>query len=221
MKELVILGAGDFARIACVYFSSDSRYRVAAFTVDDQYVTADSLLGRPVIPYSYIRERYSPETHDMFVAIGFKRLNRARAEAYARAKASGYNLATYVSSKTSHCGEWSVGDNCFILEQNVIQPFVQIGNNVVLWSGNHLGHDAVIDDHVFISSHVVLSGRTHVGAYCFVGVNACVKQGVSIAPGCLIGAGAVILKNTKAGGLYAVKGTVMSPVSADKVEGLL
>ena len=50
------------------------------------------------------------------------------------------------------------GDNCFILEDNTVQPFVTIGNNVTLWSGNHIGHDSVIEDDCFISSHVVVSG---------------------------------------------------------------
>ena len=51
-----------------------------------------------------------------------------------------------------------IGENCFIFEDNTIQPFVKIGDDVVLWSGNHIGHHAEIGDHCFISSHVVISG---------------------------------------------------------------
>ncbi len=101
----------------------------------------------------------------MFVAVGYKQLNRVRAEVYRAAKKKNYRLATYVSSKAVYFGDVNCGDNCFILEANVIQPFVTIGNNVILWSGNHIGHDVVIEDHCFVSSHVVLSGHVRVGEH--------------------------------------------------------
>lgn len=221
MKPLIIFGASDLARVAYVYFSRDSSYEVVAFTVDDAYLKESSLHGLPVLPFSSVQEIYAPDDFEMFVAIGSRQLNRLRADAYGRAKAKGYHLASYVSSHVVHCGEWTAGDNCFILEQNVIQPFVRIGNDVVLWSGNHIGHDVTIEDHCFISSHVVLSGHVKVGPYCFFGVNSCVKQGVTIAPGCLIGAGAVILSDTNPGALHAISGTPESKVPSARVAGKL
>jgi sugar O-acyltransferase (sialic acid O-acetyltransferase NeuD family) len=219
--NLVIFGSGDLAQVAWAYFSRDSAFEVKAFTVDDSYITGDSLLGLPLIPFSTLEERFPKESCELFVAMGFKRLNRARAQVYERCKAKGYKLASYLSSRISHCGDWSAGDNCFILEQNVIQPFVKIGNNVTLWSGNHIGHHATIDDHCFVTSHVVLSGGTHVGAYTYIGVNATVKHGVSIAPRCLVGAGALILRDTKEGELYAVDGTSASTIPAERAARLL
>jgi sugar O-acyltransferase (sialic acid O-acetyltransferase NeuD family) len=209
------------AQVAWAYFSRDSDFKVIAFTVDDAYIIGDSLFDLPLIPFSTLEQRFPQESCELFVGMGFKRLNRSRAEVYERCKAKGYKLATYVSSQISHCGDWSVGDNCFILEQNVIQPFVKIGNDVILWSGNHIGHHATIEDHCFVASHVVLSGRTQVGAYTYIGVNATVKHGVSIAPRCLVGAGALILRDTKEGELYAVDGTSPSAVPAERATRLL
>jgi UDP-3-O-[3-hydroxymyristoyl] glucosamine N-acyltransferase len=96
----------------------------------------------------------------------------------------------------------AVGRNCFILEDNTIQPFVKIGDNVTLWSGNHIGHDTIIEDHCFITSHVVISGFVHVHPYCFIGVNASLRHAINIAPRTLIGAGAVIMKSTVEDGVY-------------------
>jgi len=221
MKRLIIFGATDLARVAYIYFSRDSEYEVVAFTLDDAYVKEPALFGLPVVPFSLVQESYPPDSHEMFVAMGPKQLNRLRAEVYDRAKAKGYRLASFISSRISHCGEWTAGENCFILEQNVIQPFVRIGNDVVLWSGNHIGHDVTIEDHCFITSHVVLSGRVKVGSFCFLGVNACVRDHVTIAPGCLIGAGAVILRDTEPGALHAVQGTPASDIPAARIAGKL
>ncbi len=77
-----------------------------------------------------------------------------------------------------------------------------IGNNVVLWSGNHVGHRSVVRDHCFVSSHVVISGYCDVGESCFLGVNCCVGDNVRIGRDCVIGAGAVVVKDTEPGKVY-------------------
>ena len=82
----------------------------------------------------------------------------------------------------------------------MIQPNVRIGNNVILWSGNHIGHDSTIGDHVFIASHAVISGNVTIGESSFVGVNATFRDGITVAPRCVIGAGALIMKDTVEGG---------------------
>jgi sugar O-acyltransferase (sialic acid O-acetyltransferase NeuD family) len=164
-----------------------------------------------------VEELYPPQTFEMFVAVGTRQLNKVRAEVYRAAKGKGYRLATYLSSKAVYFGEVHHGDNCFILEGAVIQPFVEIGSNVVVWSGSHIGHDAVIEDHCFLAPHAVLCGFVRVGEYSFIGANACLKHGVAIAPGCLIGASAVILNDTKPGTAHIVKGTQAFALSADQV----
>jgi hypothetical protein len=72
-----------------------------------------------------------------------------------------YNLLPYSAYTTGRCPDGrleNVQENAFILEDNTIQPFVRIGPNVTLWSGNHIGHHSTVEDHVFIASHVVVSG---------------------------------------------------------------
>ena len=111
-------------------------------------------------------------------------------------KAAGYRLESYVSSRCSYLAQTPPGDNCFILEDNTVQPFVTIGNDVTLWSGNHIGHDAVIEDHCFITSHVVVSGYVRVGARSFLGVNATLRNSITLGEQTLVGAGAIIMKDT-------------------------
>ena len=203
---VVIFGTGDFARVAEVYLRLDSPFDVAAFTVDEAFLDATEINGLPVVPFESVATTHPPSTHAMLVAIGFSRVNRARAETYDRCKALGYDLISYVSSRASLIDEVELGDNCFVFENNVIQPNVRIGNDVVLWSGNHLGHDSQIADHCFVASHAVISGNVRIGSYCFVGVNATIRDGVAIAPECVIGAGALIMRDTSRGEVYSVQG---------------
>lgn len=211
MKPVVIFGTGDFARVACAYLQRDSPREVAAFTVHRRFLTGESLLDLDVVPFESLVDTHPPADYDMFVAIGFSGVNKRRAEVYSHCKELGYELISFVSSQVHAIAELELGDNCFIFEDNVIQPFVRIGNDVILWSGNHVGHDAVIGDHVFIASHAVISGNVTIGNHCFVGVNATFRDGVTVAADCVIGAGALIMKDTEQGGVYAVRGTELYP----------
>jgi sugar O-acyltransferase (sialic acid O-acetyltransferase NeuD family) len=204
VKDIVIFGAGDQAQVAYVCLSEDSPYRVVAFTVNREYIKGDQkLFDLPVVPFEELESSHPPDTHAMLVSVGFKRVNELRAELYRECKARGYELISYVSSRAIRVGPVEVGDNCFILEANVLQPFVHIGNNVVLWSGNHIGHHSRIEDDVFIASHAVISGKVTIGRATFVGVNATFRDGVKVGPRCVIGAGAAILHDTAEGDVYA------------------
>src|SRR5436190_4125894 len=170
MARLVIFGAGDIARLAHYYFTTDTPHQVAGFVVDRAYRSDDSFLGLPLSDAEDAAARYPPHEYAMFVALSYAKMNALRAAKYAAMKAAGYRLESYVSSRCSYLAQTPPGDNCFILEDNTVQPFVTIGNNVTLWSGNHVGHDAVIEDHCFVTSHVVISGYVRVGTRSFLGV---------------------------------------------------
>jgi sugar O-acyltransferase (sialic acid O-acetyltransferase NeuD family) len=218
MAKLVIFGAGDIARLAHFYFTTDSPHEVVAFAVDRAYRTADALCGLPICDAEDLAERYPPGEVAMFVAISYVKMNQVRAAKYAAMRAAGYQLLSYVSSRCTYLATEPPGDNCFILEDNTIQPFVRIGSNVTLWSGNHIGHDSVIEDHCFITSHVVVSGHVRVGARSFIGVNATLRNAIAIAPDTLIAGGAVVMKSTRPQEVYYGERAKRAPKRSDEIE---
>jgi sugar O-acyltransferase (sialic acid O-acetyltransferase NeuD family) len=218
MAKLVIFGAGDIARLAHHYFTHDSPHEIAAFVVDRAFRQANAFQGLPLIDAEDVTDRFPPGDYDMFVAMSYAKMNAVRAEKYASMKAAGYRLVSYVSSRCSYLSQTPPGDNCFILEDNTVQPFVTIGNNVTLWSGNHIGHDVTIEDHCFITSHVVVSGWVRIGTRSFIGVNATLRNSITIAPETLIGAGAIIMKNTKPKQVYMPERAKLFPKSSDEID---
>jgi len=147
-----------------------------------------------------------------------KQMNRVRQEIFAALKSRGYELISYVSSRATHFPKTPIGENCFVLEDNTIQPFASIGDNVVIWSGNHIGHHSVVRNHAFITSHVVISGHCDVGPNSFLGVNATIKDQVTLAEGTLVGMGAIIGKNTEPWSLYKADATRASRVSSADID---
>ena len=185
-KKLVLFGTGEIATLARFYFTEDSPYEVSAFTADDEFVKETTFAGLPLVPFSRVRDAYPPSEFEMHVALSYRKLNQIRAEKYRLAKTAGYRLASYVCSKSVTWSDLSHGDNCFVLENQTIQPTVKIGNNVMLWSGNHIGHASIIRDDVYISSHVVLCGHTDIGSRCFLGVNSTIRDFAKIGDDCFI-----------------------------------
>jgi sugar O-acyltransferase (sialic acid O-acetyltransferase NeuD family) len=216
-KPLVIFGAGDIAQLAYYYFSTDSNYEVVAFAADAAYITSVEFCGLPVVPFEESASRYFPETHEMFIALSYAKLNEVRKEKYLAAKALGYRLASYISPHATVLNGGRIGDNCFILEDNTIQPFVTIGNNVTLWSGNHIGHHSTIHDHCFIASHVVISGGVEIGESCFIGVNATLRDHIKVGKQCVIGAGALLLADADPEGVYFGQATERAKVPSSRL----
>lgn len=218
MARLVIFGAGDIARLAHHYFTTDSPHDVTGFVVDADYRTSDTFLGLPLSDAEDAVTRYPPGDFAMFVALSYAKMNAVRADKYAAMKAAGYRLESYVSSRCTYLAQTPPGDNCFILEDNTVQPFVTIGNNVTLWSGNHIGHDAVIEDHCFITSHVVVSGYVRVGTRSFLGVNATLRNSITLGAQTLVGAGAIIMKDTAAKSVYIPERAKVFGKTSDEIE---
>lgn len=216
-KPLVIFGSGDIAQLAHYYFSTDSEYEVVAFTVDAGYIQKPSFCDLPLVAFEDVVNQYPPGDYDLFVALSYSKLNAVRKEKYFAAKSWGYRCASFVSSRATVLNQGRIGENCFILEDNTIQPFVVLGNNVTLWSGNHIGHHSMIKDHCFIASHVVVSGGVEIGEQCFIGVNATLRDHIKIGDRCVIGAGALLLADAEPEGVYIGTATERSAVPSGRL----
>ena len=202
MEKVVLFGNAEVASMTYFYLSHDSPYEVAAFTVDREYIKEDTRFGLPVVPFEDVESICPPGEYKMSVALGFSKVNRFRAERYSQAKAKGYELISYVSSKATTWPGLVIGDNCFIQENSAIMPFAKIGNNVIIAAGSIIGHHSVIKDHCFLASGVVVLGSVTIEPYCVLGANSTINDGVTIARECIIGAGATISKSTRERGVY-------------------
>lgn len=215
-----MFGAGQIAEVASWCFDNDSPYEVVAFTVDREYVAQTSLLGRPVVPFDEVADRYSSADHAMFVAIAYGRLNQSRTQTVQRVRAAGYRCPNYISSRALIAGAVVPDSNTFVMELNNVQPFARLGSNVWLWAGNHIGHHSVIEDNCFLASHVVVSGSVRVGESSFIGVNATIRDNVTVGARNVIGAGVVILADTEPAQVFIGPKVEASRVPSHRLRGI-
>ncbi|MCW8087499.1 acetyltransferase [Sabulicella glaciei] len=213
-KDLVLIGDSAFAEVAHEYFEAYTDYRVVAFTVEQAYMTREVFRGLPVVPLEALHETHPPATHHVHVAVVYTQLNRLRARLVETARARGYPLASFISPQAFIAPSANIGEHCFIFESNVVQSFVSVGRNVVLWSGNHIGHHSHIADNVFVSSHVVISGLCRVGANSFLGVNSALADRTVLAEDCWVGPAVTLSGSTNAGQMFRGPETMASRVDA-------
>jgi sugar O-acyltransferase (sialic acid O-acetyltransferase NeuD family) len=199
--KVIIFGNSQLAQLAKTYLDLDSPYEVVAFTVHAKYRSSDTYEGKPCVDFERLNEIYPPASHSLFAPMTGKRLNKIRENVYREGLEKGYNFISYISTKAA---VWTrnIGRNCFILEDNTVQPHVEVGDNVVMWSGNHIGHHSVIGDHVFVSSHAVIAGNVSVGKYSWLGVNCALRDNLKIAEGTLVAMGAVVNDHTEQYTMY-------------------
>ena len=204
MENLYIFGAGEFAQIAWSYFAQEGKYEMCGFILDDGYELPDSCFfeDKVVFRFSDVANLLTAEKTKVFVAISASQMNWARSLVFRRLKAHGCTFASYISPFAFVSFDAYIGSNVFIFEHNVVQNGVRIGDNTVLWSGNHVGHQSVIGSNVFISSHVVVSGFCKIGDFSYLGVNSTVVDHINIGDRSLIGAGSLVLKDTQENSVY-------------------
>lgn len=203
MAKVIIFGLRDFASLAHFYLRHDSNHDVVAFSVNESYLPEDRTFeGLPVVPFETVENVYNPADYHFFAPMSHRKMNQLREQVYQTCKEKDYRLISYVSSKATLFPEAQIGENCFILEDNTLQPFTPIGNNVMMWSGNHIGHHGQIMDHVLFTSHVVLSGHCKVESYTVFGVNSTIRDFTTIAEGSFIAMGAAVTKDTEPWGVY-------------------
>ena len=180
----------------------DAQRKIAAFTIDASYVESDTHEGLPLVAFQQLADNFPPETHDILLPLGHTGMNDFRRQRCEQAKAMGYTLAHYVSSRASVWPDLAVKENVIIYEHAILQSFVTLGSNVTVRSGANIGHHSRIGSHSFIASGVVTGGNVTIGDHSFIGLGATLRDTVSIGRRCFIGAGAVVIADTADDGVY-------------------
>lgn len=182
--DVVLFGTGNVAEVITVYLERFSDLNIVGYTVDADYLPmARSFMGKQVVPWDKIKSYYPPGQVRLMGPLTYQRLNQVRRDRYLEGKTMGYAFASFIHP-ASHILTDSIGEHVIILEQNVIQPFVEIGDNVILWSFNHIGHHVKLGSHSFVASLVGVSGNTKIGEQCYIGGGVGFNQGLKVGDRC-------------------------------------
>jgi sugar O-acyltransferase (sialic acid O-acetyltransferase NeuD family) len=196
MSKVVLFGIGRGADVAYRFLTRDSEHEICGFAVDRKYLDRDRFRNLPVVAFEDVEHHFPPHEFKMFVLLGYQRMNALRANKYLEAKQKGYSFISYANSNFYRAEALDIGENCFILDNQSVSLDVKIGNNVVMWSSNHIGDLTVIGNHVWLASHVTVAAEVVVRPYCFLGIGATIGNKVTLAERTFVGADALVASDT-------------------------
>lgn len=211
-KPLIVFGCGAMSGHLISCLNHDSDLVVEACTVNNSYMHNCTFEGYPVYPFEDLADQFAPQDYEIILPISNHKINGIRKERVEQAKAMGFSISSYISSKASIWPDAQLGKHMMIFEGALVQSYAQIGSNVIIRTGAILGHHVEVGDHSFIASGVVTGGRVRIGERCWLGLGAVIRDGVSIGDRCFIGMGAVVTADTRPDGVYV-------GVPARRIEG--
>lgn len=221
MSKVVIFGTGQGAKTAFRYLKADSDHDVCGFAVDKKYRDKKTFMELPVVDFEAVEESFPPAEYNLFILMSYEGMNRVRMEKFLEGKAKGYDFISYVSSDIHALEQPVVGENCFIMEGQTINPEVSIGDNVVMWSGNHIGDNTIIESHVWFSSHVCIGGDCTIEERSFLGNNCTISNNVKVGRKCFIGPNSLISGHVEEDGVYVVQPAERSGLDSERFMGLV
>lgn len=219
-RRIVLFGTGMVTRFVRYMIEHETDDEVVALTVDGAHIGDAEVFGLPVVPFEDLQHSHPPDDFGMFVALGYTRVNKLREEKCAEARTLGYELISHVSPRASTWDDLAMGDNCLIMDEVIVHPFVELGSNIMVWSGAHIGHGSVVGDNCFFASRSLAAGFVTVEANCFIGANSTIRHGLTIGRESIIGAGAVITKDTGERSITAAPNARLLPGTSDRLPNL-
>ncbi len=208
-QKLLIYGIGKYAQYVHYVFENDSDYEVVAFCVEEKLLVKENFDEKPLLKFESIENEYPTDSHSIFIAVGN---NKIRKKLFKESAAKGYSIASYISTKCRYWSNLKYGKNVFIDEGCVLQPFVQIGDNSILFTSD-LGHHTKVGNHSLLSGSKT-GGNARIGENCYIGLNASIKQNIKVGDNTVVGMGCAIEKDTKLNEVYSNKGTVKRKIDA-------
>ena len=202
MKDLVIVGAGGFAReTAAAVLALGERWRLLGYVDDNPALHGERRLGVPVLGgVETVRELPAAA---VVVCVGSPRDYAVRARIVRRLGLPDDRFGTVVHPSAEVGAGCAVGPGSVLLAQVVLTADARIGAHVAVMPHTVITHDDVVDDYTTIASGVRLGGAVRVGRGAYLGAGALVREGTSVGAWSLVGMGSVVLRDVPPGEVWA------------------
>ncbi len=191
-ENIVIIGAGGHGKVVAD-IARKSGYKNVYF-VDD--IAKGACLGHPVIGTTAQLNEIDKTSTEFFIAVGNNDTRRSIAEKY------DLPWATLIHPSAVVGEDVVIGKGTAVMANAVINPSAKVGEHCIINTAAVIEHDNALDSFVHVSPKAALGGTVFVGNGTHIGIGATVKNNVGICENCVIGAGAVVVKDIRESGVY-------------------
>lgn len=193
IKDLVIIGAGDFGREVAALIASINETRIQwnfKGFVDDS-LTGTTLEGFSILGKIESLFEMNPIPY-VVISIANTKIKKAIAEKLLK---NAVPLAILVHPSVIISDHVEIGGGSIISAGTIFAINTKIGEHCILNLGCRIGHDTIIGNYSSCMPGTNLAGKVSVGEGCYFGLNACVINGLEVGAWTTIGAGAAVVRN--------------------------
>lgn len=202
-KSLIILGGSGFGREVAWLIERINKeaptWNVLGFLDDDEAIQGASVNGYSVLGRIEDSIRY-PDAYYV-CAIGAPAVRKNVVQRMKEMLPSA-EFATLIDPSSIVSPAVSIGRGAIICAGSIVTVNVSIGEHAIINLACTIGHDAVLNDYTTLCPSVNVSGSVIIGAETEIGTGAQIIQGKAICPHCIIGAGAVVIRDINEKGTY-------------------
>ena len=204
MKDLIIIGAGDFGReiadvverINCT--QAEPEWNLLGFVDDNDMIQNTCIDGYPVLGTLDYLNNY-PYGVFAICSLGVSRTRRIVID---KIRNPQVKYATLIDPDARIYKGATVGKGSIICGGSILAINAKVEDHVIINLNCTLGHDDIIKEYCVVNPGVNVSGKGVVGPYSDLGTGSKVIQGLTIASGIVVGAGGVVVKDLLEPGTY-------------------
>lgn len=222
-KRVAVAGSGKSAEVLLAHLAEDDRFEATLVVADrtPELGKTREFYGLPVVSPEHFVEQGGLQTDGVFMAVGYRDLNRNREHFYRRLLAHGLNFLSYVHPSAVVSRSATLGRGSIVLAGSIVEPFSRVGENSVIWSNCTVAHHALIGDHCWIAAGTIISGHAEICHNCFVGVGCTVTNRVTIREFSILGAGVTVTRDVPPRAVLLEKSSEQINFSSERYDRFL
>jgi len=201
MNELVVIGAGGFARETAQAVRDAGDFELLGHLDDNPDLHGTEVDGVPVLGGCDLVHAL-PEAR-VVICVGNPRDYAARARLVRRFALPTDRYATVIHPTAAVSATSRVGPGSVLLAHCVLTAAVRVGAHVAVMPHVVLTHDDVVEDYATIASGARLGGGVRLERGVYVGSGALVREGTAVGAWSLVGMGSAVLGDVPPGEVWA------------------
>lgn len=193
-KKLILIGASGHGKVIAD-IAKKNGYSEIAFLDDNEAIR--QCAGYAVLDKTDAAIRFSD--CDFIVSIGNAKVRQRLQEQLER---DGLSVVTLIHPNAIIADGVEIGKGTVVMAGAVVNPYAVIGQGCIINTCASVDHDCNIEDYVHVSVGSHVAGTVRIGKRTWIGAGAVVRNNLSICADCMLGAGAVIVKDITESGIY-------------------
>lgn len=197
-KELIIVGGGGFAK-EVIWLAEDCGFKVIGLLDDNEENHGNTVFGVTVL--GGVSSWVEYPNSEFIIAIGNPRTKKIVAR---KMESLGKpNFTSLIHPSVYLSNSISFGKGCIVCAGVMLTVEIKIGEHVILNLGVSVGHESTLKDFVTVAPQASISGNVILGELAEVGTGSCIRQGLEVANGGMLGMGAVLTKSIPQNTIFA------------------